>query len=159
MPSSNCSNSFSKNAKRAQESDYLEFVVQEIESAKPKVDEDVALLSEEKVLSQHEKLLSEVTESIKLLSEDSGADILHTLKRVRAALEAARMIDTRLAPFSERLSAVYFELEDIESSLHEYLAGLQFDAARLEQIEQRLSELQRLKRKYGPQLSDVLTNV
>jgi len=76
-----------QNAKRAQESDYLEFVAQEIESAKPKLDEDVALSAEEKILSQHEKLFSEVTESIKLLSEDSGSDILHKLKRVRASLK------------------------------------------------------------------------
>ncbi|MEN6500550.1 MAG: DNA repair protein RecN, partial [Rectinema sp.] len=75
--------------------------------------------------------------------------------RIRADIENARAIDSRLGALSERLSAAYYELEDISETIHEYQASLRFDPPRLEHIEQRLAELQKLKRKYGPQLSDV----
>jgi DNA repair protein RecN (Recombination protein N) len=142
--------------KRSQESDYLEFVTKEIAAVKPRPDEDAQLEAEEKILSQHEKLFGAITEANTLLGAGEGTDVLHALRRIRADIESARAIDSRLGALSERLSAAYYELEDISESIHEYQANLRFDPARLEHIEQRLAELQRLKRKYGPQLSDVL---
>lgn len=143
-------------AKRSQEADYLEFVTKEIASVKPKPDEDEQLEAEEKILSQHEKLFGAVSEAAGLLGAGESSDVLHALKRIRSDIENARAIDSRLASLSERLSAAYYELEDVSESINEYQANLRFDPARLESIEQRLAELQRLKRKYGPRLSDVL---
>jgi DNA repair protein RecN (Recombination protein N) len=143
-------------AKRSQQADYLEFVIKEISSVKPKPDEDEQLAAEEKILSQHEKLFGTVSEAADLLGAGEGTDVLHSLKRVRSDIENAKTIDGHLGSLSERLSAVYYELEDVSESINSYRANLRFDPARLESIEHRLSELQRLKRKYGPQLSDVL---
>jgi len=144
-------------AKRAQEIDYLEFVIKDIASIKPKASEDEQLEAEEKILSQHEKLFGAISEASSLLDGADTANVLHSLKRVRADLENARNIDARIASLSDRLSAVYYEIEDISESLKEHQSGLRFDPIRLESIEHRLADLQRLKRKYGPQLSDVLT--
>jgi DNA repair protein RecN (Recombination protein N) len=143
-------------AKRSQETDYLEFLLKDIISVKPKPDEDEQLAAEEKILSQHEKLFGAVSEAAGLLGAGESTDVLHALKRVRADIESAGTIDSHLGSLSERLSAAYYELEDISESINEYQASLRFDPARLENIEHRLSELQRLKRKYGPLLSDVL---
>lgn len=143
-------------AKRSQEMDYLEFVVKDIASVKPKTSEDEQLEAEEKILSQHEKLFAAISEALELLDGADSSTVLHALKRVRADAESAGGIDARIASFSDRLSATYYELQDISESLKEYQAGLRFDPVRLESIERRLAELQRLKRKYGPQLSDVL---
>ncbi len=144
-------------AKRAQEIDYLEFVIKDIASIKPKASEDEQLEAEEKILSQHEKLYGAISEASALLDAADSANVLHWLKRVRADIESARNIDGRIASISDRLSAVYYEVEDISESLKDYQSGLRFDPIRLESIEHRLADLQRLKRKYGPQLSDVLT--
>ncbi len=143
-------------SKRVQEMDYLDFIVKDIAAVKPKPAEDEQLEAEENILSQHEKLFSSIAEATELLDGSDAANVLHSLKRVRANVENARGIDARIAGLSDRLSAAYYELEDISESLNEYQAGLRFDPARLESIERRLAELQRLKRKYGPQLSDVL---
>jgi len=144
-------------AKRTQEIDYLEFIIKEIASVKPKEGEDEELETEEKILSQHEKLFGAISEAASLLGAGESSDVLHSLKRVRSDIENARTIDGRLGSLSERLSAAYYELEDISESINQYQANLRFDPARLENIEHRLSELQRLKRKYGPQLADVLS--
>ena len=142
-------------SKRSREADYLEFVTKEIAAVKPKPNEDELLEAEEKILSQHEKLFGAISEANALLGGGEGSDVLHALRRIRADIENARAIDSRLGALSERLSAAYYELEDMSETIHEYQAGLRFDPARLEHIEQRLAELQKLKRKYGPQLSDV----
>ncbi len=142
-------------AKRSQEADYLDFVAKEIAAVKPKPNEDEQLEAEEKILSQHEKLFGAISEAASLLGAGEGSDVLHALRRIRADIENARAIDSRLGALAERLAAAYYELEDISESISEYQANLRFDPARLERIEQRLAELQKLKRKYGPQLSDV----
>jgi DNA repair protein RecN (Recombination protein N) len=142
-------------AKRSQEADYLDFVAKEIAAVKPKPNEDEQLEAEEKILSQHEKLFGAISEAASLLGAGEGSDVLHALRRIRADIENARAIDSRLGALAERLAAAYYELEDVSESIREYQANLRFDPARLERIEQRLAELQKLKRKYGPQLSDV----
>lgn len=142
-------------AKRSQEADYLDFVAKEIATVKPKPNEDEQLEAEEKILSQHEKLFGAISEAASLLGAGEGSDVLHALRRIRADIENARAIDSRLGALAERLAAAYYELEDVSESIREYQANLRFDPARLERIEQRLAELQKLKRKYGPQLSDV----
>lgn len=143
-------------AKRAQEMDYLEFVIKDIASAKPRAGEDIELAAEEKILSQHEKLFAAISEASSSMAAGDSTDALHLLKRARADLETARAIDARLGPFADRLAAAYYELEDISESIAEYRSGLRFDPGRLEAIQNRLAELQRLKRKYGPELADVL---
>ena len=143
-------------SKRSQEIDYLEFVIKEIAAVKPKLHEDEELEAEEKILSQHEKLFGALSEAESLLSAGENTDVLHALKRIRAAMESAYTIDSKLGSLVERLSSTYYELEDVSESIHEYHANLHFDPERLENIEHRMAELQRLKRKYGPQLSDVL---
>ncbi len=143
-------------AKRDQEIDYLEFVLKEISAAKPVLNEDTDLRAEERILSQHEKLHASLAEAVSILHAREGSDILHLLKRVRANLDAARQIDAKLGPLGDRLSSVFYELEDIAETLGSYISNIRFDPKRLEQIQQRLSDLQRLKKKYGPELADVL---
>ncbi len=148
-------NLLDQKAKRSQEADYLDFVAKEIAAVKPKPNEDEQLEAEENILSQHEKLFGAISEAASLLGAGEGSDVLHALRRIRADIENARAIDSRLGALAERLAAAYYELEDVSESIREYQANLRFDPARLERIEQRLAELQKLKRKYGPQLSDV----
>lgn len=143
-------------AKRGQELDYLEFVLKEIAAAKPKPNEDADLRAEENILSQHEKLHDALSEALSMLEQREGSDILHMVKRVRTSMETARLIDARLGSLADRVASVFYELEDIAETLSTYMSNMQFDPRRLEQIEQRLAELQRLKKKYGPELSDVL---
>lgn len=145
--------------RREQEQDLLAFAVGEILSAKIKPAEDEDLLREERLLSQHEKLFGAVRNTVDALSPLRQGDMegaVGALKKARAGIDAANEIDPGLSELSTRLESAYFEVEDIAESVSAYLEGLKFDPARLEEIEGRLAELKRLKKKYGPGLVDVM---
>jgi len=144
--------------RREREQDMLTFALKEIQAAKIKPNEDDELMQEEKILSQHEKLFDAVRNSVDGLSlrggEANGA--VESLRKAKAGLDAAKDIDVKLGDLATRLESAYFEVEDIAESVSAYLEGLKFDPQRLEDIESRLAELKRLKKKYGPSLADIL---
>lgn len=147
--------------RREREQDLLAFTVKEIQAAKIKPGEDDELVREESILSQHEKLFDAVKGASEGLSrregENSGA--VGSLKRAMGGLETAKGIDPRLSELSGRLNNAYFEIQDIAESVSAYLEGLRFDPDRLGEIESRLAELKRLKKKYGPGLADILARL
>ena len=136
------------------EMELLRFAVDEIGAAALQDGEELALQEEETRLSQHEKLFAALGQAGSLLS-DEGA-ILGLLRRLRVQLETASHIDSRLADQSTRVDSAYFELEDGASALSAYMDRQNFDPGRLEEIESRLALFQKLKRKYGASLAEVL---
>jgi len=144
--------------RRSMEQDMISFAVNEIQAAKIKPNEDDELVQEEKILSQHEKLYDAVKGAVDQLSfqGENSAGIIAGIRKAKADLDAARGIDPRLEDYAKRLESAYFEVEDISESVNAYMEGLTFDPKRLEEIESRLAELRRLKKKYGPSLVDVL---
>ncbi|PKL25634.1 MAG: DNA repair protein RecN [Spirochaetae bacterium HGW-Spirochaetae-3] len=141
-------------AERAREIELLRFAVEEIDAAAPRADEEAELADEERRLSQHEKLYASLSQARELLSEADGA--IARIRKARTYLETAGTIDSRLSDHARRLDDAYYELEDLGESLTSYADLLLFDPARLEIIETRLATLQRLKRKYGVDLSAVI---
>lgn len=144
--------------KRSMEQDMLSFSVNEIRSAKIRPNEDDELAIEEKILSQHEKLFDAVKSADDQLSSqgENAAGVVAGIRKAKTELDAAGQIDPRLGDFAKRLESTYFEVEDIAESVTAYIEGLTFDPKRLEEIEGRLAELRRLKKKYGPSLADVI---
>lgn len=138
---------------RNRELELLRYAVEEIDAAAPQAGEDDALHDEELLLSQREKLYAAVEAVKSLVSEPEAA--LSKLRKARTQLEAAAAIDKRLAEQGRRLDELYYELEDLSAQLGSYGVG-DFDPGRLEAVEARLAELQKLKRKYGPSLAEVL---
>ncbi len=144
--------------RREREQEFLSFTVKEILAAKIKPREDDELAQEEKILSQHEKLFAAASDASSGLSA-RGADqqgAMESLRRARNSLASAAEIDGKLRELSARLDDAYIEIEDIAQGVGLYCEGLRFDPGRLEDIESRLAELRRLKKKYGPSLDDVL---
>jgi DNA repair protein RecN (Recombination protein N) len=144
----------SSEVERLREMELLRFASEEIDAAGLRAGEEDELLDEERRLSQHEKLFASVTQSRELLAESDGA--ITRLRKARAQLESAGSIDPRLADGARRLDDAYYEIEDIGEFLTTYVDQMLFDPARLEFIEGRLATLQRLKRKYGPTLAEVI---
>ena len=144
--------------RREREQEFLAFTVKEIQAAKIKLNEDDELMQEEKILSQHEKLFASVNDAASGLSA-RGADqqcATDSLRKARNSLHMAAEIDGKLKELAARLDGAYIEIEDIAQGVSVYREGLRFDPGRLEEIESRLAELRRLKKKYGPALADVL---
>lgn len=145
---------------RQKQRDYLEFTIKEIQASKPVQGEDEALSREEKILSQHEKLFESVHGALQFLTSphagQDGIGALGLLKRSAADLKSAQDIDPSLSELQARLESGFLELDDIAQSLGLYVEKLRFDPARLQEIESRMAELRRLKKKYGPSLDDVI---
>jgi len=143
---------------RTREMEFLRFAVEEISKAKLKAGEEEELVAEERLLSQHEKLYAAIDGAHAALSDaESGA--LASLRKLRSALEAGQAIDPELSDFARRSDDAFYELEDISDSLRRYLDSLRFSPERLEDVETRLSEIRKLKKKYGGTVEEVLSRL
>ncbi|HOX33775.1 MAG TPA: DNA repair protein RecN [Spirochaetales bacterium] len=144
---------------RGREMEFLRFAVDEIAKAKLKVGEEEELEDEERKLSQHEKLFAAVDAAHEALSAsgaEAGGGALPVLRRARAGLEAALAIDPSLSDLARRADDAFYELEDVADSLRRYQEGLRFSPERLEEVESRLADLHKLKKKYGSTIEGIL---
>jgi len=139
---------------RKQKIEILSFSVDEISRAALSVSEEEELEAEEQRLSQHEKLYGLVDQTNEALCGHEGS--VSSLKRARAALESASGIDPSLASLLNRAENGYYEIQDISETVRQYRDSLTFDPARLEQVEERLSFIYKLKKKYGSSIADIL---
>jgi DNA repair protein RecN (Recombination protein N) len=136
--------------------DLWKFQSKEIESVSPKPGEDAELEAERKILQNVTRLQESAAQAFAALYEspDSATTQLrHAMKRVE---ELVRIDDT-MTETAAALKQASVLLDDASYALRDYLGRLEGDPARLEDIESRLAALDRLKRKYGRTLQDVLT--
>ncbi|MDR1747760.1 MAG: DNA repair protein RecN [Spirochaetaceae bacterium] len=137
---------------RAQKTELLTFAAEEIASAELRSGEEEELSAEETRLEQHEKLW----ENIDSLGTLIGGEILSALRKARSTLEYSSAIDGTLSPLLARFEDAYYEIEDIAGEVRSYRDGLVFDPARLEEIQERLALIFRLKKKYGESIPGIL---
>ncbi|UCF97617.1 MAG: DNA repair protein RecN [Spirochaetaceae bacterium] len=140
---------------RVRKVELLEYAIQEIEDAKLKVGEEEQLKTEQHLLANHEKLIQLIEEVYSATAESRGG-ALGTLRQARASLAEIVKIDSSLSGSSRQLENVFFELEDFVESLGRYKGSIDFDPARLEQIEERLDLIKRLQKKYGGTIDSIL---
>ncbi|MFH1091723.1 MAG: DNA repair protein RecN [Pseudomonadota bacterium] len=132
-----------------------EFQAQEIEAALLRPGEDEELEEEKSLLRNAEKIYALVRQGYDRLYGEAGAAI-EALNAVRTDLNRAAQMDGRLSAVVTQMEEAYHQLDDAAHFLRGHLDQLTFDPARLEEMEERLALLSRLKRKYGPTLEEVL---
>ena len=123
------------------------FAIKEIEDAKLKSDEDVKLAEEEQRLSSFEKLYAEIETITGGLSENEHS-ITSNLKALRRSCLNASEMDSSLLNLSERVESAFYELSDIANEFSSYKNHLVFDPMRLKEVQERLSLIYNLKKKY-----------
>lgn len=139
----------------AQRLDLLQFQVREIEEANLAEGEDHQLEEEKRRLVNFEKLYESVNAAYgQLQDEQAGLDFLGG---AMASLETAADIDEQYRPYYEAVSNSFYILEETASSLRTDLDMLEFDPGRLNEVEQRLNEINQLKRKYGQTIEEILS--
>ena len=140
---------------RASRLDLLAFQLQEIERARPQAGEDDQLAATRQILASADRMQRLCAEAYGALYESDQAALamLGTVWKRVAELAA---IDPVFVPFIEAREAIKPQLEDLASVLRGYAANLDASPARLQEVEDRLALIERLKRKYGPTLQDVL---
>jgi DNA repair protein RecN (Recombination protein N) len=142
-----------REAERRRES--LEFQVAEIDKAAILPGEEDALRQEKVLQANAGRLAGLSAEAFALLYEDEGA-ILSRLGQVYRRVEELARLDPRFAPHMEARASVQAQLDDLAYFLRDYQDALQVSPGRLDEIESRLSLLERLKRKYGATAEEVL---
>jgi DNA repair protein RecN (Recombination protein N) len=135
--------------------DLLGFQVRELDQANLEPGEDAHLEEERGILSNLEKIRAAATSAFQELYEDEGAAISRVAAAARQ-LEDLRRYDSTVAPQIEPLAAARATLEDIAAFLRDYVEKLEANPARLEEIEDRLALIDRLKRKYGSSVEAIL---
>ncbi|MBO6101201.1 MAG: DNA repair protein RecN, partial [Spirochaetaceae bacterium] len=127
----------------------IQSLIDEIENANLKPQEEEELSAEEARLTQYEKLFDEIDQLSQLFNSEGGAVSL--LKRSRPVMEKVSSIDSSLSSLSGRLETAYYEIDDIAEEIKSYKNSLVFDPSRLEQVQERLALIYKLKKKYVPQ--------
>lgn len=140
---------------RVQREDMLRFQKNEIEACQLKQGEDAELAAEQKVLANSEKLagLAALIDEA-LYTADGSA--MERLKKAVDGLTDIVELDSRLAGTLELCKTARAQLEEAAREVSSYREGLEFDPGRLEQIGDRLDVIQKLKRKYGNSVEEIL---
>jgi DNA repair protein RecN (Recombination protein N) len=135
--------------------DLWSFQRREIEEAKLQPGEDEQLETEKRVLANAEKIYSAAMNAFDLLYEGSAS----TSSSLRAAQKNIEELSRYEPKFLEALAAIEsarISVEDVGATLRDYAGGIQASPEHLAKVEDRLAELDGLKRKYGPALEDVI---
>src|SRR6266545_3616333 len=141
-----------ENAARAE---FLSFQLAEIERTAPQAGEDEELSATRRVLANADKLQRLCADAYDSLYEGDQA-ALTVLGTVWKKLGDLAALDGRFAPYLDARSAVKSQLEDLAFFLRSYSAAIDASPARLQEVEDRLALLERLKKKHGPSLDDVI---
>jgi len=144
--------------RQAQHVELLQYQKNEIADTGIVPGEDVALEQERTRLKNSEFLFQTVYGGIEEIYSRQGS-VSERLVEVEKALDKAGQIDRALKSQTESLAQITFELEDLVEALRNYLKTLQMDESRLAEVEERRDILNRLKRKYGGSLQDVLAHL
>jgi DNA repair protein RecN (Recombination protein N) len=131
------------------------FQRREIEEAKLKPGEDEHLETEKRVLSNAEKIYNAAMNAFDLLYEGNAS----TSSSLRAAQKQIEELSRYEPKFQEALGAIEtarISVEDVGVTLRDYAGGIHASPEHLAEVEDRLAVLDRLKRKYGPTLDDVI---
>ncbi len=140
---------------RLQRQDLLNFQIGEIDKAGLSVGEDDELKNEKNKLNHAEKLHQSVQNALDLLVDAEGS-ALELLGRVDRELQGLPEIDPALKTQAQRGQTAYLEAQELAEELRGYQKTIEFKPARLEEIEDRLAEINGLKRKYGNDIATIL---
>jgi DNA repair protein RecN (Recombination protein N) len=133
---------------RAERVDFLRFQLGELEQGDLRAGEEQELEQERRRLARASELLEVAHQGEQELYSDEGS-VAERIARVRQRLEGLVGADGTLAPLSAQLEEARLLVEDAAQSLGRYLTDVELDPTRLEQVEERLDLIYRLRRKHG----------
>jgi DNA repair protein RecN (Recombination protein N) len=135
--------------------DLWSFQKNEIESAAPRAGEDAALEQERRLLLNLGRIQESAGAAFAALY-DSPESALALVRTAAKKLDEVARIDGAMAPIRETLEPAAIAIQEASYALRDYLDKLEANPARLEQLEERLAAFDKLKRKYGATLEEVL---
>ena len=147
-----------EHARKLERLDLLNFQHDEIQKTDPKPGETEQVRERLSVLANAGKLVDAAVRGHEALYE-SETSVLSILSQTQRTLRDASQHDPRLQPIVEQTEAARISIEDIAYSLRDYADKVEADPQELERLQSRLSELERLHRKYGADLLEYFQKV
>ena len=140
---------------RLRMADLWSFQKKEIEAARLLPGEDQKLETEKRVLANSEKLYGAATAAYQVLYEDD-ASALSNISAARKQLEELARFDPKFLEALAALESAKVAIEDVSATARDYADGIDASPERLAEVEDRLALLDRLKRKYGSSVDEVI---
>ena len=146
---------------RDRELDLLEWELEEIDRAEPSESEEESLLAERERLRHLAALMGAAGGAVAAFTGDeaeASGGAVPALAAAASALEGVRGVDAALDALTDRVQALAVEADDVGAELRRYGEGVEAPPGRLDELEERLALLDRLKRKHGGTIAAVLAH-
>jgi len=142
--------------RRAKERELMAFQSKEIEASGIQIGEEESLKEERTILTHAKKLMDFANASEETLYSEEGSTIEKIQRMLNQGREMAA-IDPFLSQPLKALESALIQLEEIALALRDYSKRVEINPMRLDEIENRLEEIDRLKRKYGSTIKEVIS--
>jgi len=144
-----------KEREREQKLDFYYFQINEIEKANLKEDEEEELLKQRKRLRNAEKILSLAKEALEISSERDDS-LISLLSHLKNNISSLSEYENEFKSYLESLDESSIIINELIQSLINLIEKVEIDPAQLEKIEERLDLIDKLKRKYGNSIKEIL---
>ena len=140
------------------EKENLQFEIAEIDNAALKIGEDEQLEEEKRMLENRERLFSGVSRAYELLQGETNGQhsILDAMGMLQEDISETAKIDSSFEQKLVIIDGVFSEMENLSFEIRSYLEDMEYNLGDLDEIEARLGIIDRLKRKYGPDITEIL---
>lgn len=142
-------------SERLKSLDMIEFQISEIERAGLSNGEDVELEANRNRLANAEKLAASCSEVYQSLYESENSALVLITSAQRRLTDLATL-DSKFVPYQDQIANAKYILDDLAFFVSDYLSSIQASPERLQEMEDRLAEIHRLKRKYGSSIAEIL---
>ena len=137
--------------------DLLQFQVQEIEDAQLSVQEEIQLNNDKQLIKNAEHIISAVSDACNyLFGDDENLGALSALQEAAMSTERVGSFADIISSVSEKLNDAAAIAQDAGFELKNFMDDFDIDISDIDEIEERLDVYYRMKRKYGPDVEDVL---
>ncbi|HCT96617.1 DNA repair protein RecN [Vagococcus sp.] len=140
----------------AQRMDMLQFQHDEIAEANLKIGEEEALKQERDFLANYQEIVQQLSKSYDIIQGNMNIGALEQIGEAMAAMEAIEHLDSAYQTIAEGVRDSYYQLEEVARDISQQLTHTEMDDNRLEEVEERLTTIIRLKKKYGDSIEKIL---
>lgn len=143
---------------RARRSDFLKFQIEELRNAHLEPGEDEKLQTEKQLLQSAEIRIQNAEAARKILEEDEEGAI-NLLRAAQLRIRSLTQLDEQATSLHEGLERALAETEEVCLALNRYLGSIDLNIERLESVQDRLSLIANLRRKYGVSIEEMLNTL
>jgi len=131
------------------EEDYLRFQLEQLEELNPKAGEDEELEEEQNELSHAEEIKSTLYNADSLFSNDEEpGGVIEQLKHISQSIQSLTRVYPSVEEYAERIDSALIELKDISAELNDLAERIEYNPARLEEVNNRLDRIYTLEKKH-----------